>query len=87
MLLSLLYNEFMRRIDKEYKWFDKNRRRIVTNHEGEFVLVSGRKMWGYYMTATDGIKDAVQRGFQWGKFLVHRCSFEEPVIQMGSIYV
>ena len=63
----------------DYRWFNRNRKKIVTGHEGEFVLISGKRMWGYYKDSRDGIKDAVARGFSLGCFIVQQCFEKEPV--------
>lgn len=74
-------------LQKEYKWFDRNRKRIVTNHEGEYVLVAGKAMWGYYKDIRTALDDAEKRGFVNGKYMIHECQMEEPVIYMGGFTV
>lgn len=64
---------------KNYKWFDRNRKRIVSEHEGEYVLISQNRMWGYYNDIGSAIKDAKKRGFIPGRYMIHECQMEEQV--------
>ena len=81
MRLRDIVTNFM--LGMNYRWFDRDRKRIVTGHEGEYALVSGRKLWGYYKTRADCIRDASLRGFVRGRYMVHQCFFEEPVYRVG----
>ena len=67
---------------RNYRWFDKNRKKIVMGHEGEFVLVAGKSLWGYYSDIKTALDDAEKRGFVNGKYMIHECQMEEPVYYM-----
>ena len=40
-------------LEKEYKYFVKNRNKLVKEHLNEFVVIKGEKILGFYSSEND----------------------------------
>jgi hypothetical protein len=68
-------------LEEEYQLFKDERDYLLQHHYGEWVVIVGHRMVGYYHTWEDAILDN-RRKYGLGKFLVQHCTEAEyePVI-------
>lgn len=72
-----LFRSLLCRIN--YRWFDRNRKRIVPGLEGKYVIIAQKRMWGYYDDIHSALNDAKRRVGISGRYMIHECQMEEPV--------
>jgi hypothetical protein len=66
-------------LEVERRFFEANRERLMNEGAGKFVLIKGRKVYGFYETKFDAI-DAGYERFGNVPFFVHKVTeVEEPV--------
>ena len=66
-------------LEVERRFFEANRERLMNEGAGKFVLIKGRKVYGFYETKFDAI-DAGYERFGNVPFFVHKVTeVQEPV--------
>lgn len=48
-------------IDQNYDFFQRNLKRILVRHEGEYALLRQKEIIGYYGAVGDAYRDAIAR--------------------------
>ena len=76
----------MKILDDLYKWFDENRKTIISDHLNEFVLLKDKSVIGYYPTNEAALLDAEKKGFIMGEFLIQDCISDEDEIMLFYNY-
>jgi len=67
-----------RALDAERKFFEANRARLMAQGAGKFVLIKGRRVYGFFEAKFDAIDAGYQR-FGNVPFFVHKVTeVEEP---------
>ena len=72
----------MANLEDLYKWFDKNRDSIISNHSSECVLLKDNSVIGYYPNTEAALSAAQAKGFSIGEFLVQECVTSEEDTMM-----
>jgi hypothetical protein len=72
-----------RKLETEWNFFQNNRERFVGEAEGKFVLIRGRRTYGYFESERDAL-DAGYRRFGQPPFLVKRVLRVEVPINLAS---
>lgn len=70
-------------LDSERRFFEANRERLMAEGAGKFVLLKGRKVYGFYDTKFDAI-DAGYERFGNVPFFVHKVTEVEEPVQVVS---
>ncbi len=70
-------------LEIERRFFEANRERLMTEGAGKFVLIKGRKAYGFYETKFDAI-DAGYERFGNVPFFVHKVTEVEEPVQVVS---
>ena len=65
----LLMNEDLK---KEFEFFKQNQDKLVAEHEGKFVVISGEQVVGAYDSELDAYHEA-QKSHPLGTFLIQHC--------------
>lgn len=60
-----------------YDWFDQHRDEVIADHHGEFALIHGCHVVGYFKTEKDGIEYARSNAIPLGSFALQRCVTEQ----------
>ena len=76
----------MENLDNLYKWFDENRKEIISDHLNEFVLLKNKSVIGYYPTNEAALSAAEEKGFIMGEFLIQDCISDEDEIMLFYNY-
>ncbi len=66
-------------LEKEYEYFEKNKDRLISEHQDEYVVIVGEEIIGFYVTQEEAITEA-QKQYTPGEFLVQKCSPESDQI-------
>lgn len=66
-------------LEKEYEFFRHNRPELVREHPGEFVVIRGEEILGFYETQKEALKTTADLPI--GTFFVQQCIPEEESIQ------
>lgn len=56
----------------------------LADREGQFVLIKGREVLGFYQRHEEALEDAYER-LGGGPFLVKQILLHEPIYQLGQI--
>ena len=67
----------MANLEDLYRWFDKNRDSIITNHSDECVLLKDSSVIGYYPNVEAALSAAQKNGYIMGDFLIQDCITKE----------
>jgi len=70
-------------LENEWRFFEANRERLVKEGAGKFVLIKGRKVYGFFETKFDAIDAAYER-FGNVPFFVHKVTEVEEPLQVVS---
>jgi hypothetical protein len=70
----------------EIAHYEANRAMLVEQHRGEFVLIKGQRIVGYYKSEVDALKAGYEH-FGSEAFLVRVCAESEKPILFTSLYV
>jgi hypothetical protein len=54
------------------------------DREGQFVLIKGREILGYYSLHDEALQNAFER-LQGGPFLIKQILLHEPIYQLGHV--
>jgi hypothetical protein len=69
---------------REHAYFEAYHDQIVKGHLGEYVVIKGLKVMGYYKDMTEGGRDMVRRGYKPGTFATYPCTEKIPVMEVWS---
>ena len=72
-----------RKLETEWRFFEKNRDRFVAEAEGKFALVKGRRLFGFYESERDALDEGYRR-FGHPPFMVKRVLKIEMPIDLTS---
>lgn len=72
--------------DKNYEFFKRELPKLLPTHRGQFVLVKGEQIIGYYSSAEIALKDAYQR-CQDNDFLIQEVTDEDRVNYVNSAFL
>jgi hypothetical protein len=75
-----------RKLETEWRFFEKNRDRFVSEAEGKFALVKGRRLFGFYESERDALDEGYRR-FRQPPFLVKRVLRVEVPIELMSNFI
>ena len=70
-------------LKKEFSFYEKNRKALLKDYEGKFVVIYKEKVVGAYNTQLDAI-EAARKKFPLGKFLVQLVTEKDEVIVFHS---
>ncbi len=71
-------------LEKEFKFFESVRRRLLKDHKHEWVVIKGNDILGYYPSMLEGIK-STQTSHALGSFMVHEIKPKDEDIEwIGS---
>ena len=59
---------------------------IVKDHMGEWVVIKGNGMLGYYNSFFDALRDMRARSFDLGTFAVYKCAEKFPSMEVSSVW-
>ncbi|MDR1787280.1 MAG: hypothetical protein LBR16_02355 [Treponema sp.] len=69
---------------REHAHFEAYHDQIVKGHLGEYVVIKGLEVMGYYKGPFDGIGDMVKRGHEFGTFATYPCTEKIPVMEIWT---
>jgi hypothetical protein len=69
-------------IESEFDFYDANQNKIVTGHLGEFVVIKGQQVRGYYKTEDEAFNSMI--GEELGTFMVQLC--QKPGTDIADYY-
>jgi len=72
------------KLARECAYFDAFHDEIVKGHLGEFVVIKGNEVMGYYKGPYDGCGAMAKRGFGPGTFATYPCTEQFPSMQVWS---
>jgi hypothetical protein len=64
-------------IRDDYEFYKDHKDEFLEKYNGKYLLIHAKELIGVYETETEALQDAVDKGYQPGKFLVHHCIPEE----------
>lgn len=71
-------------LDKEYRYFLKNKDKLINEYEGKFIVIVGEKVVGSYPSREEALKEA-SASHKLGTFLIQKVSRgEDDVVQRFS---
>ena len=72
-------------LDKELEYFAQHRDEFVREHSGEFVVIVGNEILGFYPSEIDAYSNAMSN-HELGTFLIRRCvpESEQPTATFYS---
>jgi hypothetical protein len=76
--------EHMTSFPRETAYFETHHDDIVKGHIGEYVVIKGLEVMGYYKGMTEGGGDMVRRGYEAGTFITCPCTEEIPVMEIWT---
>ena len=76
----------MRKLEEEIAFYEEQRAKLVDEHGGEFVLIKGRNLCGFFNTEIDAIKAGYEK-FGAEPFLVRVCTEVRTPVLFTSLYV
>jgi hypothetical protein len=71
---------------QEHSFFKSHHDEIVKGHLGEYVVIKGDKVMGYYKGMFDGCDDMVAKNYAIGTFANYRCTKEFPTIEIANVW-
>lgn len=73
-------------LDEESEFFETQREALLLNHEGQFALVSGRRIVGTFTTESEAYEAGLD---ELGNrpFLIRQIRREEPTLQAPVLFV
>jgi hypothetical protein len=69
---------------REGAYFEAYHDQIVKGHLGEYVVIKGQEVMGYYKDIADGFGDMRDRGHKIGTYITCPCTPEIPMIEVWS---
>jgi hypothetical protein len=60
-------------LEKEFKYFEKNKQKFIAEHPNEYVVIAGEKVFGFFKNEETAIKEALKH-YKAGEFLCQKCS-------------
>jgi len=70
-------------IDVEYKYYKDHLHEFLAEHQGEFVVIKGQEVKGFYRTERQALESMSDH--QLGTFLVKKClPFEQTIADYHS---
>lgn len=64
-------------MDQNFKFFEENRDSFVKEHKGEYALVAGAKVIGFFSDEAAALAAARDHSLKLGEFLVQPCVSKE----------
>jgi len=65
-----------KKLDKEYQFFEKNRKNLIKQYPDKFVIVKNQKIAGVYNTEESAYQHAI-KSHKLGTFLIQQCIKEK----------
>ena len=72
------------KLEREIRTYKRNRKKLLRQHEGEFVLIKGKKIVGTYPREVDAIDAAYER-FGYTTFFVRKITAVDEAISIYAI--
>lgn len=60
-------------LEKEYKYYEKNKSRFLRRYPGKFLVIRKEKVIGAYDSEKEAYMIARSMGFEIGTFLIQEC--------------
>lgn len=70
-------------IAAEVELYKRRRGELVANHDGEFVLIKGEEIVGYYPTLGEALDEGYRR-YQGAAFLARQVSLTDETVNFTS---
>ncbi|MDE3269977.1 MAG: DUF5678 domain-containing protein [Pseudomonadota bacterium] len=71
-------------LNKDYSFYEKNRKALLNDYEGRYIVIYKERVVGAYDTQLDAI-EAARKKFPLGKFLVQLVTEEDEVIVFNLV--
>jgi len=72
--------------EQAFYYFKAHHNEIVQNHYGEFVVIKGNEVLGYYPEIFKAFKDMADRKQPAGSYDVYKCTTSLPRIEVASVW-
>jgi hypothetical protein len=69
---------------REHAYFKAHHDQIVKGHLGEYVVIKGLEVMGYYKGMYDGGAEMVKQGYEAGTFATYPCTEKIPVMEIWT---
>jgi hypothetical protein len=74
------------KLAQEHYFFKTYHDDIVKGHLGEYVVIKGNEVVGYFKGMFDGCAEMYKRNEKPGTFATYPCTKEFPVIEVANVW-
>jgi hypothetical protein len=74
------------KLAQEHYYFKTYHDDIVKDHMGEWVVIKGNSVFGYYPQMYDAIGDMASKKIELETFAVYKCEEKFPSMEVSSVW-